>query len=97
MKLKEERPDRQGYWWCWKEGFNPVLNFLWFSCDMWMIELTKGDNCFNIHIEETGYTHFAGPIEQPDIPVPSRIQMFGELSCQIGSAVVAEGVVQLHG
>ena len=72
VKLKEERPDRQGYWWCWKEGmYEAVLRAFLFDCN-------SNIQCISESALKK-YTHFA-LVERPDIPVPSRIQMFGELS-----------------
>ena len=79
MKLKEGRPDQQGWWWCWREGMlEPDLRRLIFDGDSVLGYYVK-PGAF-LRDAAVRYTHFAGPVEPPDIPEPSRIEMTGRIT-----------------
>lgn len=85
MKLERKKPDRQGYWWCWKEEMDkPVVYFIWLSSGKWMVKFTRIVNnaCYPVIGKTTGFTHFAGPIKGPEVPEPSRVWLSGMITGQ---------------
>ena len=69
MRLERKSPDKPGAWWCWMKGMEmPVTR--------WLVDPSVGNDT----IFWSGYTHFAGPIPQPDLPEPATVELRGTMT-----------------
>lgn len=77
MKLTRKLPDREGLWWCWQDGMcqariHPII----WDGDGEPGYYVRAGHFLRVCVQ---YTHFAGPILQPDLPEPTRMEIAGRL------------------